>query len=466
MHRPEAVASDLDDAKEYAEAENYGKAWPIVSRLLNEEPDNPKALCLAAFMLEKQQNPALAYQVLKRVTQQFPNNPTGWLNLGKCCDTLWRMEEAEAAYRRAMNNVKAGDTETKALIHNNLSALFLQLGRFNDARGEAEQALRIDPANLKARHNVGIALLAAGRWKDGWKQYEASVGSPQRPMFKYGEEPTWAGEDRGTVVIYGEQGIGDEISAASMYQDAIDRAEKVVIDCDERLQPLFARSFPKAKVYGTRKAKVLNWDDADHKVDYSISAMQLGAIFRTDASNFNGKPFLTPDPDRVRMWKALWADKKKPVLGIAWTGGVVQNAAKYRIWTNDEIADIVGSVDAHWVCLQYKDATEQLKKFHVEHPNLRIEQYSYGTLTKDYDDMCALVASLDGVVAMQSTAVHTAGAVGVPCAAAIPKTSQWRYGTEGDSMPWYSSVKMFRQKELGKWDLSGIKQWLKQYLSS
>lgn len=458
--------SELLEAKEYAEAENYAKAWPIVSKILNEEPDNPQAMCLAAYMLENQKNPAIAYQLLKRVTQMYPNNPTGWLNLGKCCDELWKMDEAEAAYRRALSNLKAGDNDTKMIVFNNLAAMYLQLGKFNEARGYSERALKLNPDHLKSRHNLGISLLAEGQWEQGWKQYEASVGSPQRPMFKYADEPTWTGEKNAVVAIYGEQGIGDEICAASMVNDAIKDCKKVILDCDARLKGVFQRSFPKAKVYGTRTQKVLNWDEEDHHVDYSISAMQLGAIYRTKTEHFDGKPYLIPDPERLTMWKALWAVKNKPVIGIAWTGGIRETAAKYRIWNHEQMAEIMSSVDAHWVSLQYKDASHEIAEFSKKYPNIDIKQYEYGTLTKDYDDMCALVASLDAVVAMQSSAVHTAGALGVPCAAGIPKTSQWRYGTTGDTLPWYACVKMFRQKDYGKWDLTGIKAWLKQYQSS
>lgn len=456
----------LLDAKEHAEAERYDKAWPIVRAAMETEPDDPKALCLASFMLERQGNPALAYQVCKRLVTLYPNNPTAWLNLGKCCDTLWRMEEAEAAYRRALNNIKAGDEETKLICFTNLAAMFLQVGKFNEARGYSERALKIDPTHLKSRHNLGISLLAAGQWKEGWKQYEASVGSPQRIAYKYGDEPGWTGEPGGTVAIYGEQGLGDEICAASMYQDAIDRAGKVIIDCDVRLANIFRRSFPGAKVYGTRTSKVLNWDEEDHQVDYSIAAMQLGAIFRTEAESFTGKPFLTPDPDRVLMWRALWEAKKKPVIGIAWTGGVKETASKYRVWNHDQLAQIMRSIDAHWVCLQYRDAASEIEEFKRNHAGIDLVQYGHATLSRDYDDMCGLVASLDGVVAMQSTAVHTAGALGIPCAAGIPKTSQWRYGSEGDSLPWYASVKLFRQSDFGSWNLSGICTWLQRFKCS
>ena len=454
---------NLQEAQVLAEDGKYDKAWPFVKQTLEEEPDDPKALTLASFMLEKQNAAGLAYQIAKRLVQLHPNHAVAWLNLGKVCDTLWRMEEAEAAYRRAMNTLKPGDDATKLATLTNLAAMFLQMGRFKEAQTYSERALKIDPKHLKSRHNLGISLLAEGQWSDGWKQYEASVGSPQRLLYKYNDEPTWEGERGGTVVVYGEQGIGDEICAASMFSEAVNRATKLIIDCDPRLRNIFARSFPQAKVYGTRNAKVLNWPEEDHKVDYSIASMQLGSIFRPDAASFPGTPYLVPDPERVIMWKALWGTKHKPVLGIAWSGGIRETASRFRVWNHEQIAEIMRSKDAHWVCLQYKDATEELKEFTTKYPDIDIVQYPYATLTKDYDDMCALVASLDGVVAMQSTAVHTAGALGIPCAAGIPKTSQWRYGSDAKHMPWYNSVELFRQTQFGVWDMSGIKNWLKRF---
>lgn len=455
----------LFKAKDLAESGKLAEAWRIVAPHLNDEPNDPKALLLASFMLEKQGQAAIAYQVCKQLTANYPHNAIAWVNLGKCCDTLWRMNEAEAAYTRALNQVKAGDDETKCTIFTNLAALHLQLGNFDKARVYSDKALKIDPEHLKSRHNKGLCLLAAGEWEEGWKMYEASMGSPQRIAWNYAGEPNWKGEPGKTVVIYGEQGIGDELCAASMFPDAIKRAGKVIIDCDARLAGLFQRSFPEAKVYGTRNQKVLNWADEDQAVDFSIASMQAGAIFRPSKESFPGTPYLKADPDRVLMWKALWATKKKPVIGIAWTGGIKETASMYRRWNHEQMAEIMRSVDAHWVCLQYKDAADELAEFKQVYPDIDIAQYKGATLSQDYDDTAGLVASLHAVVAMQSTAVHIAGALGVPCAAGIPKTSQWRYGSEGDSMPWYSCVKLFRQPKLGQWELSGVKGWLRQFQS-
>jgi hypothetical protein len=257
-------------------------------------------------------------------------------------------------------------------------------------------------------------------WDQGWKQYEASVGSPARIAYKYADEPTWHGEPHKTLVIFGEQGIGDEICAASMYSEAIDRVQtgKVILDCDARLATLFARSFPKAKVYGTRQQKVLNWADDDHKIDYSIAAMQLGAIFRTSPDKWNPKPYLTADPGQVLMWKALWRDKGKPAVGVAWTGGFKSTGRELRSVSQDALSQLLG-IDAHFVNLEYKP---------VEGLRPELHTYPQATLYKgDYDYTAGLVASLDAVVSVPTSVAHLAGALGVPLVAMQSSAPCWKY---------------------------------------
>ena len=47
------------------------------------------------------------------------------------------------------------------------------------------------------------------RWKEGWANYYDTLGVKHREGRDYGV-PDWNGE-LGTVVVYGEQGVGDEI---------------------------------------------------------------------------------------------------------------------------------------------------------------------------------------------------------------------------------------------------------------
>lgn len=434
--------NQLETARELAETGEVDRAWKICDQHLKKDPDNPKALVLATFIMEKCGRNTIAYQLAKRVTQLYPKQAVGWLNLGRCSDNLWRMDEALTCYMKAEKY--SPNKGLLGLVWLNVSALYLQLGRFSESRKYAEKALSIEPENRKATHNLGLCQLANHEWRDGWKNYHASLGSGNRQMFQYADEPEWDGSPGKRIVIYGEQGIGDEICAASMFNDAIEISESVVIDCDARLKNLFQRSFPKAKVYGTRKNKCLAWDESDKKIDASIASMQLGQFFRNTTDSFPGKPYLIADSDRVSMWRSLWKTKNKPVIGVAWTGGIESTGAHQRCFDIAEFNNVLSKKDAHYVCLQYKEA--DLSGFTVD-----IKQYPFATLTNDYDDTAALVASLDSVISVQTSVIHLAGALGIPTLCGVPEITQWRYGNQGEKIPWYESVKIFRQKN-SKWE--------------
>lgn len=438
-------------ARELAEAGELNEAWKIVSEGFRENPNDKNSMVLASFLLEKGGNTGLGYHLAKQLVHNYPNESAGWTNLGRCADGLWRIEEAERAYLRALKLCTRDKDRITCLV--NLSALHLQVGGFAKAKAYAEDALKIEPGNLKGLHNLGLCQLALKEWGSGWDNYAASVGSPHRRRWAYNKdpEPHWKGELGGTVVVYGEQGIGDEINSASMLPDAILRASKVIIDCDERLVSLYKRSFPGAKVHGTRTENNIAWDEEDRKIDYSISSMQLGGIFRTRAEDFPGTPYLKADPERVLMWRALFQTKAKPVIGVSWTGGIPQTGAKFRQWDLTDLLPLFRAVDAHWVCLQYKDASKEIEAFRKEHPEIDLVQYPHATLTKDYDDTAGIVSACDQVISIQTAVVHLAGALGKDCWAFVPKTSQWRYAGDEDYTPWYKNVRVFRQRELGAW---------------
>ncbi len=444
----------FERARWLAENGRHDEAWQIVNKVLGESIEDPHGMVLATYILEAQGNAALGYHLAKRIVQLWPREPAGWQNLGRCADTLWMMDEAKSAFRQAIRLARNDGTKVANLV--NLGACLLQIGQFAESIPYSEQALDLEPENRKAHHTLGIAQLAARNWREGWKNYGFSVGSGNRLSFTYTGEPMWDGEPGKVVVATGEQGLGDEINAASCYADAIRDCKRLIIDCDPRLVNLYKRSFPAASVYGTRMEKELRWDEADQKPDANIIAMQVHQFYRNEDSDFDGKPYLVADPDRVTMWRGLWATKRKPVIGIGWTGGIRQTGAKYRHWSLRDMLPVFEKVDAHWVCLQYKDAAEEIAQFRAEHPEVDLVQYPYATLTKDYDDTAALVASLDAVISVQTTAIHLAGALGIPTLCGVAKCGQWRYGESGDTMPWYRSVRLFRQDRQGRWPFAKV----------
>jgi hypothetical protein len=55
------------------------------------------------------------------------------------------------------------------------------------------------------------------------------------------------------------------------------------------------------------------------------------------------------------------------------------------------------------------------------------------------------------VISVCQTAVHLAGALGVPTWCLTPAAPAWRYRIAGDTMAWYPSVTLIRQQHEGDW---------------
>lgn len=447
---------DIRDANLMYNAGRLDDAWACIDKYLMREPNDAQALTVASAILKKANKPSIAYSLAKRATEIAPERSETWNAFAHSAQHLWRLDEAKSGYKKAIQRVQSKDQE--ATYTNNLASVYLDNGEFSKAEPFVRQALAINATDTNTRHNLGLSLLAQRKWEEGWKFYSGSIGTQNRLTVKYrgkdNEEPVWDGTKGKTVVVYGEQGIGDEICAASMLPDAINDCEKVIVDCDKRLQGLFRRSFPKAKVYGTRTEKNIGWSADDHHLDYSIASFELGKFYRNSNEAFPGTPYLIADPDRVAMWRALFAEKRKPTIGIAWSGGTWHNGAMHRSLPLAEWKPIFDAVDAHWVSLQYKDAAKDVA-------GSPVVQYPFGTLTNDYDDTAALVAACDIVIGVQTSVFHLAGALGVPCWVFIPEISQWRYGESGDSIPWYRSMKLYRQ-DAGKWPVQRIADDLRE----
>ncbi len=447
------ISKALEAAQDLAENGDLDKAYKIADKHLKDDPNAVPWLALMTYVMLSSHKPTIAYSLARRVVDLAPRDSGAWMNLGMAANDLWRDGEAERFYKKGLKWAKTDEQRSKLLV--NLCAVLIDTGRFDEAEGVAEQALEYNPESPKSHANLGFCQLANRKWDVGWENYHYCLGSEWRPKTQYAGEPEWDGKGKGNIVLWAEQGLGDVISFASMVPDALDWASqndsRIILDVDDRLQPLMQRTFPEAKVYGTRGAKVLDWDEEDQKIDYSLPLGQLGEFFRTTDESFGDGVFLKPDPDRVLQWRSLFKPKKKPVIGIAWRGGIPRTGSKFRQWDLEQLLPLLKSVDAHWVSLQYKPAAKEIAEFRKKHPKIDLVEYRHATLTNDYDNTVAMVEALDMVVCMQTAVVHVCGGLGKRCWAFVPRNSQWRYGQSGEDFVWADSVRIMRQENRGEW---------------
>jgi tetratricopeptide (TPR) repeat protein len=377
-----------------------------------------------------------AHAVLEQAASLGGDFPQVQSNLGNVLRALGRTQEAAAAHARAVALVP-GQGE----YHLNYANSLRELGDLSGCIAAFRKAIDITPDSVSAHNNLGGALLMDGQFAEGWRLCDRVWQHDNNKSWRarYGW-PLWEGEaiSGRSLLVWGEQGIGDVILFASMLPDLLTRGAKLTLELDPRLVPLFARSFPHIQVIGRQ-------DDAPPagNFDRQVNIGRLGLFLRPDAASFAGhKPFLTPDPARVAEFKARYAALHPgPKIGIAWRS----NSPSYRRKSIglDAWAPLLARRDLCLVSLQYGDVAEDLRHARDTLGADIVHDTSLDTWS-DLDGLAAQIAALDGVVSVSNLNVHIAGAVGIPTHVLLTSNALWYWPHNQTATPWYSGVAIHR----------------------
>lgn len=412
--------------------------------ILNRAPDNPHVIFLLASALGYQGHSGAAIQLYRRVLAIDPQRVEAVNNIGTCYKQEHMNDEAKGWFRRAYRmNPK------DSAYPNNIATLYINEGDPEPGEKWAREAIAIDPNNVQAQWNLGLTLLEQGRWKEGFHQYEYGLLSRDRLERHYGEGvPAWDGEPVDTLVVYGEQGIGDEIMFCSALQEAQDRCKTLIVDCHPRLESVVKRSFPGAIVYPTRKDNAIEWP-LQYQIDAKCAAGSLFHLFRCDG--FPKKPYLIPDDSRAA---ALRCEIEKlgppPYIGLAWNGGSKRTHTHLRRLKLGWLRPIIG-IGGTFVSLDYWPESVG-KAQRAREDGINIHLFEEQVFAKNYDETIALIEALDLVIAPNTTIIHACGAIGKEAITLTPYGCAWRYRPGGDHMAMYGPwVHQCRQRKDEPW---------------
>jgi hypothetical protein len=377
-------------------------------------------------------------------------------NLGMACSSLasatgkdrW-LDDAEAYLRRAYKKNKGVE------VCANLALIMLHKLDLEQGERFCEEALKHDDGNLSARETLGYIKLHKGDWVPGFGNYEFALGGKYRKVPKCNY---WEVGMRGKkLIVRGEQGIGDEISYASILPDAA-KDNEITYECDGRLEGLMRRSLPGVKVVGTRFDEVKGFD---YEADFDAFALvgSLAMEYRREDKDFPRVGYLKPDSERVFQWKALLDTIPGRKVGIAWTGGLDNTFKHRRSFTLEALLPILKTPGVTFVALQYNDCSEEIAEFEKKY-GITIKYWPRAAgKSVDYDETAALVSCLDCVVSTTTAIVHLCGALGKKAYVLVPKRNRWFYSSKGPEHRWYDSLELFRQSD--KWPVERLADKLK-----
>jgi tetratricopeptide (TPR) repeat protein/ADP-heptose:LPS heptosyltransferase len=371
-------------------------------------------------------------------------------NLGLILKDLDRIEEARAVYRDL-----AGEAPMHGKVCLDIGTLALETeGDLATARRMYRTAQQSgdDPRAFMAEALVDFL---EGRYEQAWPNYEArkKLDDQRGHHQQFDFLPDWNGAavSPGELLVYGEQGLGDEVMFASMFGELGQRAPGTRIVCDPRVAALFARSFPALEVIGAPRDAQRARVSALHGLRCKLAAGNLGAMFRRTASDFpRHQGYLVPDPQNVDAYRArLSGLAGTHKIGLSWIGGVPKTGRNRRSIPLETLLPLLRQPDVAWVSLQYTDAAEAIVRLREQNG---IAIHDFRSATADMDELASLIHALDAVVSVCNTTVHVAGAVGKSTLVMAPFVPEWRYGMRDERMVWYPSARVFRQAGYGEWE--------------
>ncbi len=447
IHYKNAVtlASDNPDAwlnygKSASNLGRHSEALLCYANSLNLKPDYAEALLNKGATLKEINRFEEAIACTERALSINPNLIEAWSNKGVALKELKRFDEAIIHYDKALA-LKPDYAEAWS----NKGVVLHELKRFDEAIIHYDKALALKPDYAEAGFNKSHCLLLQGNFENGLRYYECRWNSKKISEIagmRIFDKPTWLGveslQDK-TILLYGEQGLGDYIQFCRYVKLVADLGAKVILEVPQSLASLMQGL--QAVSEFVIKGNSLPF------FDYQCPLLSLPLAFRTTLATIPWKdPYLYADKNKALEWKHKLGEKRKKRVGIAWSStSNFKNDAKRSLLLADFVKAL--ALDRYeYVCLQ-----KELKECDVElfkaHKNIRF----YGDAIRDFSDTAALIENVDIVISTCTSIPHLSGAMGKSTWILLSNVPDWRWLMDRKDSPWYPSVRLFRQPVIGDW---------------
>jgi tetratricopeptide (TPR) repeat protein len=332
-----------------------------------------------------------------------------------------------------------------AAAWNNLGNLCVELSRIQEAADCYSKAISIDPEYAEAHTNRALVLLLQGSFEQGWQEYEwrwKQPGAEVRTLLR----PVWDGSTIAgkTILLHSEQGAGDTIQFMRYARLLHQQGAKVLLHCQPLLRTLL-EGMPEV-------AQVFSGPVPAPEFDVHAPLMSLPRLFGTRVDSIPGsiqngsipgEPYLRPLPDSVAPRELASCPDFR--VGLVWRGNPTHRNDRNRSVPLELFQDLAAIEGAHFFSLQ-------VGRTAPEEQWLRSNAiFDLGPGLSSYADTARCLADLDLLITVDTSVAHLAGALGRPVWTLLPACNDWRWLQDREDSPWYPSMRLFRQLELGNW---------------
>lgn len=475
----------LQHAYQRFHAGDAAQAAALAERALRDRADDAEALQVLALSLCAQGRHPQALPILEYACECAPRDAQLHYNLGVTCQELGLPAQALAAYRQCLQLAPqhndalwncgdllrldeqfdaAAECFGKLLaahaqypgLHHRMAVALHGAGRDEESAQHFRAELEGQPLNAALTHwEYSHLLLRMGQFEAGWRSYDqrfiAGISVACHPF----PQPRWAGQAlKGkTLLVHGEQGLGDELMFASIIPELIKEGARIVLACQSPLVDLFRQSFPAADVR-PHTVYAQPADVSDVPVDYQIPIGSLARYRRKRREQFAGvEAYLKAAPERSNEFHQLLSAYAQPLkVGVMWGANPAHGVTWGQRRSQQKSIPVqlleplaAARNDVCFVSLQNRERGGEA----LLAPALQLVQCQNELNTMA--DTAALIANLDLVISVDTSVAHLAGAMGKPVWIPLMQRADWRWLREGETSYWYPSARLFRQKTQGDW---------------
>jgi tetratricopeptide (TPR) repeat protein len=369
-----------------------------------------------------------------------PDYVEAWNNRGNALRALTRYEAAIESYERAL--ALQPDSRQARVNRGNVLQI---VNRHEEALACYATVLASDPDHVDAHWNGSLCRLALGDFIQGWREFEWR----HRLMAPRGHvEPLWLGQEieaGSTVLLHAEQGFGDTLQFCRYAPMLAALGARVAIEAQAPLQRLLTT------LDGV--ARVVAQGESTGAFDLHCPIMSLPLAFGTTLETVPAKvPYLHAEPAATSRWRDRLAALPGVKVGLVWAGNprsfnwVAAEADRRRSIRLNHYAPLAAIEGITLVSLQKDAAGAQART-----PPAGMTIHDWTSELADFADTAALVAALDLVIAVDTSVVHLAGALGKPVWILNRHGACWRWLRQRTDTPWYPTARLFRQPGPGEW---------------
>jgi tetratricopeptide (TPR) repeat protein len=419
-----------DDAADY-----WLNAWALDSSSLQDGLELIRALETAGRTV-------LVDEAIAQIRTREADNADA---LQELCLTLYRIDRFADMLSVARQGLNL-DPLRVTLHHYAAHALSVR-GRVSEAIEHSKAAVRLTPNDPAMQVQLACLELSHGDFKKGWARRNVTYGMPlARATLVFPHFPVWNGEPVAhcRFLLVGEQGRGDEIQfmrfAVWLQQQG------AIVD--------LLVSQPIAEIAGSMPGIRVFTRTPPGPYEYWSHMLRMPEHMKLDVPMLPiAMPYISVSPHRLEHWRPqidaaspFARLKKNARIGVVWAGGPHTALDRFRSISFEALKPLLSVPGTTWFSLQKGEHERDSETLADE-----FDLHTVGPFIADFADTLAILETLDLLITVDTSVAHLAGAANLPVWVLLPAYAELRWLTGRTDSPWYPSMRLFRQRELGEW---------------